>query len=228
MLFVASSILAAALASPRAQPPPVMAVPPPPLVAGGQILACDDGVTGGTLVQPDDAAYGNRFELVCAAARLRTVTFEHFGAGLAGPYAYRLRLLDADCRPLAGTALLSAPDAAAAPATAEVDVAALGWCIGTGFVLALEPLTCTAPGDCFPALAFDASSDGDASAHCGVVVAFGPGEPACFAPRSTDGRYFDFRLRAGVECDDPGCTTAVTARTWSGLKRLYSDPSGPP
>jgi hypothetical protein len=220
MLWVATALLSTALVVPH----PVRASPPAAGLQDTHMLSCDDGSMGGTLVQRDDTAYGNRFALGCAGGRLRRASFVHWGSGFAGPYAYRLRVLDAECRQVGVTGLLLAADAAGAPAAADVDLAAFGWCVGAGFVLALEPLTCAEVGDCFPAVAVDASSDGDSRAHCGVVVKLGGGSQECFAPRSADGRYFDFRLRAEVDCADPLCASPVAAGTWTGVKRLYADP----
>jgi hypothetical protein len=60
--------------------------------------ACDDGSSGGTLIQRIDAYYGNRFEVPCPGARVVGVRFVHHGYGLAGPYSFRLHLFDAGCR----------------------------------------------------------------------------------------------------------------------------------
>jgi hypothetical protein len=220
MFWLASTILSATLVVPR---PLAVAVP---AVAPQGVLACDDGTTGGTLVQPGDAAYGNRFTPACAGARVLGASFVHFGAGFAGPHLYRLLLLNGDCTWLAATAPLQAPDAAVAPVAVDVDLAALGWCVGGDFVVVVQPMDCTGETHgCFPALVVDASSDG--GDHCGVVVATGASAPECRSPQSADGRRFDFRLRVDVDCADPLCASPIASRTWSDVKRLYTDPTGP-
>ena len=222
----AAPLLAAALFVVRPLPPGTSAQAPA-LPGTDTAVSCDDGSMGGTLVQRLDAYYGNRFELACASARITSVQFTHFGAGRPGPYAYRLHLLDAACRETGVTALLTTPGAALDPATVSVDVSALGWCASGSFAVTLEPLSC-ADGlnglDCFPALVVDATSDTDAAAHCGVVSTETSSGRACLAPRSADGRYYDFLLRVGIVCNDLACTTAVEPTTWSTLKRLYRDP----
>jgi hypothetical protein len=220
MFWLASTILSATLVVPRPLP---LAVP---AAASEAVLACDDGTNGGTLVQPGDAAYGNRFAPGCGGGRVLRASFVHFGAGFAGPHTYRLLLLNGDCIQLAATAPLQAPDAAAAPGAVDVDLAALDWCVGGDFVVAVQPMDCTGEAHgCFPALVVDASShSGD---HCGVVVATAATAPTCRSPQSADGRRFDFRLRVDVDCADPRCATPVASRTWSDFKRLYIDPTDP-
>ncbi len=224
--LLAAPLLAAALCVVRPLPPGTNAHAPA-LPGTDSALSCDDGSMGGTLVQRLDAYYGNRFELGCASARITSVQFTHFGAGRPGPYAYRLHLLDAACRETGVTGLLTTPSAALEPATTSVDVAALAWCASGSFAVMVEPLSCAdglSGQDCFPALVVDATSDPEAGAHCGVVSAETSSGRACLAPRSADGRYYDFLLRVGIACNDPACTTGVRPATWSTLKRLYRDP----
>ena len=192
---VAMPLLATALAvfRPLTGPPPVFA-PSPPFVASS--ASCDDGADGGSLVQRGDTWYGNRLALSCPAGLLYAVEFTYFGAGMPGPYAYRLHVLDADCRELAVTGVLTLAGAPDAPATAQVDVASLGACVSSAFAILLEPLTCAdgaAAHDCMPALTVDASSDTQEAAHCAVVSTMGSNGRECFAPRSSDGRFYDFR-----------------------------------
>jgi hypothetical protein len=226
MLWLATSLLALVTVAER----PATGAAPVPAVdahaaAAGTVRACDDGTDAGTLVQRAGAAYGNRFSQDCAAAAVQSVSFVHFGAGNPGPYRYRLRVYDGACALVATTDVLAAGDAVAAPEAVEVDVAALGWCVGSEFALAVEPLGCPTPDDCFPALVVDASSDTHAGAHCAVVVTPADTDPACYAPRSADGRFFDFRLRVVTACHAPGCTTALANPTWSRFKCLYADPT---
>src|SRR5262245_59699246 len=112
MPWLASTILSATLFVARPLPAPIAAAAGSDALASDTVasstLACDDGTIAGTLVQPGDAAYGNRFTLGCARGHVLRATFVHFGAGFVGPYAYRLQLFDADCRPLATTEPLMA------------------------------------------------------------------------------------------------------------------------
>jgi hypothetical protein len=158
---------------------------------------------------------------------LQSVSFVYEGASTGGVDGFRLHVLDPDCKPLATTSVLSAPSGTG-PMSAEVDLESLGVCVQSGFAVTIEPLSCPMPEDCFPAVLVDATSDADAEAHCGVVAVLAGGAPECLAPRSSDGRYFDFRLRAVVDCTHPGCVTAIRPQTWSHVKRLYGDPAGTP
>jgi hypothetical protein len=188
---------------------------------------CDDGSFGGTLVQRGDMWYGNELQPGCAAARIERVRFAHFGYGLEGPYAFRLHLLDAECRPLGVSPELAVAGAPQAPAWADVDVTALGWCVTGPFLLALEPRTCAdgaAGRDCFPALVVDATSGGDGGAHCARVVVDPGSDPGCYAAQSADGRHFDFLLRVDLSCGAAECALAVAPGTWSLVKRLYASP----
>lgn len=220
---LAAPWLATALAVFRplaAAPAPLHPAPP----AVQSVAACDDGTSGGSLVQRGDTWYGNRLQPACASGRLTAVEFTYFGAGLTGPYAYRLHILDAECRTLATTPVWSVPGAAGAPATATVDVGALGVCVGSAFAIVLEPMSCAdgdTAQDCMPALVVDGSSDAHEPEHCGVANTVTSEGRACLAPRSADGRYFDFRLRAQVDCTAPECTSAVAPADWSRVKRLY-------
>lgn len=220
---LAAPLLATALVAwrPPAAPPAVQAPAPP---VAQHVAGCDDGADGGSLVQRGDTWYGNRLALACPSGRLTAVEFTYFGAGLPGPYAYRLHFLDAACRTLGSTSVVTVPGAPDAPATTTVDVAALGVCVSTAFAIVLEPLSCAdgaAAGDCMPALVVDGSSDAQETAHCGVVSTSTSGPRECLAPRSSDGRYFDFRLRAQVDCAAAECATPVAPAAWSRLKRLY-------
>jgi len=200
----------------------------PASVTDGSEAACDDGTAGGTLVQSIDAYYGNRFAPVCQAARIESARFVHYGYGLAGPYAFRLHVVDTTCGEIGVTPVLTTAGAPDLVTTAEVDLSPYGWCVSGEFLLLLEPLTC-ADGptghDCFPAVVVDASTDGDAAAHCATVSVLAGAERQCFAARSADGRYFDFGLRVGLQCVAPECATGLEDTTWSGAKRLYRDPS---
>lgn len=191
-----------------------------PAIAVAQTHGCDDGASGGTLVQRGDHYYGNAFAVGCARARLMAATFTYHGHGLAGPYAFRLHLVDPACGATGVTPTLTVPGAPGGYATAEIDLASLGWCVGPEFLLLLEPLACAAAEDCFPALAVDASSE-PVSTHCAVVSVPGSIARECRQARSSDGRGFDFRLRVAVDCGAPGCTTAVQAGTWGQVKRLF-------
>lgn len=193
-------------------------------VASSGEAACDDGSAGGTLVQRADDWYGNRFAAPCTAALLHSVRFAHFGYGLPGPYAFRLHLLDASCTEKGVTPILEIEGAPDDVTTVEIDLADLGWCVESAFHLLLEPLSCTGPtqDDCFPALVVDGTADGDGSSHCAIVSAPAATGRACFAARSADGRYFDFALRAQLDCASPQCATAVSPSTWGGLKRLFA------
>jgi hypothetical protein len=197
------------------------------LVASEAAITCDDGTTGGTLVERQDHYFGNRFVTPCAAAHLTKASFVHFGPQLDGAYTYRLHLLDAACHEIGVTPELVTPAAAAAPALAEVDLGGYGWCVDGSFALVLEPLTCadgSTAHDCFPALVVDATSDAVAGGHCALVNAPTADGRQCLAARSVDGRFFDFRLRVQATCGAPECTTAVRPGTWSDVKRLYRDP----
>jgi len=220
---LAAPLLATALVvfRPLAPQPPAQA-PAPPL--GQSTAGCDDGTNGGSLVQRSDTWYGNRLAIACPSGRLTGVEFTYFGAGLPGPYFYRLHVLDAECHELAVTSVWNVPGAPDAPATAQVDLAGLEACVSASFSLLLEPLSCAdgaAAHDCMPALLVDASSDTEEAAHCGVVNANTLDGRQCLAPRSVDGRFYDFRLRAQVECGVPGCTSATAPADWSRVKRLY-------
>lgn len=220
---LAAPLLATALVAWRPQLAPPTPLAPAPGVAQG-MAGCDDGADGGSLVQRGDTWYGNRLALACASGRLTAVEFTYFGAGLPGPYAYRLHFLDGACRVLASTAVASVPAAPDAPATVTVDVSALAVCVSADFAIVLEPLSCAdgpAAGDCMPALVVDGSSDSQEAAHCGVVSTTTSGGRECLAPRSSDGRFFDFRLRAQVDCAASECTSAVAPAAWSHVKRLY-------
>jgi hypothetical protein len=189
--------------------------------------ACDDGSVGGTLVQGVGDWYGNAFEAPCSGARVTQVRFQHLSYGLPGPYLYRLHLMDATCTLLASTGVLQVDPADAAPTWIEVDVSGAGWCVSGTYQIFLEPLTCDDPlrgDDCFPALCVDASSSTEPGAHCAQVSVQGAFERTCAAARSSDGRYFDFLLRAQVGCDDAACSTAVRSDAWSLVKSLYRTP----
>jgi hypothetical protein len=190
-------------------------------------LHCDDGTDGGTLVQRFDAYYGNRFSTGCAAALLQSVSFVHYGYAFAGPYSYRLHVLDTACREIGVTDVLRAASATQAPASVDVDLSSLGLCVGPEFFVMLEPQTCSdgpVGQDCFPAIVFDTTSDNDPSAHCASVSAQTITGRQCLAARSADGRYFDLRMRVRVACNSGGCTSAVAHTAWSNVKLLYVSP----
>lgn len=199
-----------------------------PVVTGGETLAvadaqthgCDDGTVGGTLVQRGDIYYGNRFTASCSGARLQSALFAYHGQGLAGPYAFRLHLIDPSCGAVGVTEVLTVPGAPDRVEETEIDLSALGWCVGSDFMLLLEPLTCANAADCLPALAVDATSDASGS-HCAVVSAPGIVGRECRQARSSDGRGFDFRLRVRLDCAAPSCATTVTREAWGPMKRLY-------
>jgi hypothetical protein len=187
-------------------------------------VACDDATNGGTLVQRSDTWYGNRFVVPCAGARVVSARFVHLGPGVFGTCAYRLHLLDADCREIGTSIQLDVPASPVVPGEAVVDLESYGWCVAGAFALVLEPLRCadgSAGRDCFPALVVDTTSDSDAAAHCAVVGAPAADGPSCLAPRSADGRFFDFRLRVELDCAASACATAVRAGTWTRAKRLF-------
>jgi hypothetical protein len=222
-------LVAATLASPSAivawRPMPGLQASRFPAFVSSSEAACDDGTSGGTLVERQDSWYGNLFAAPCAAGHILAVRLTHFGYGLPGPYEFRLHLLDLACRELGVTPVLAIPGAPDLPATTSIDLSDFGWCIEGGFHLLLEPLTCADGGtghDCFPALVVDASSDGDGPAHCAVVSAAAADGRQCFAARSADGRFFDFGLRVEVGCAAPECATAVQAVTWGRVKRIYT------
>jgi hypothetical protein len=207
--------------------PPAAVATAPALVAAETALGCDDGSTGGTLVQRQDHYFGNRFTAPCTATRVVSASFVHSGPALDGAYAFRLHLLDGACRELGVTAELTTPAAADAPLVANVDLSSYRWCVEGEFALVLEPLACadgTTGHDCFPALVVDATSDAASGAHCAIVDTPTADGRQCLAARSIDGRFFDFRLRVQVTCGAPECTTAVQPGTWSAVKRLYRDP----
>jgi hypothetical protein len=202
------------------------AAAPTPTVAQSE-EACDDGTVGGTLLQGIGDWYGNRFVASCAGERVTRVRFQHLSYGLPGPYHYRLHLVDASCTSLAATEVLQVEPADDLPAWVDVDVSEAGWCVSGEYQILLEPLTCVDPltgDDCFPALCVDSSSTTDPGSHCAVVSTQGAFERACAAARSSDGRYFDFLLRAEVVCEDPACTTAVQPTGWSVVKSFYKSP----
>src|SRR2546425_8930258 len=105
---------------------PSMQVAAPAPAAGEAEAGCDDGSSGGTLVERLEAYYGNRFTAPCAAAVLEGASFVHFGYGLAGPYAYRLHLLDAQCREIGVTDVQNLPAAGEAPGGGGVGVFVCG------------------------------------------------------------------------------------------------------
>ena len=190
-------------------------------------LHCDDGTNGGTLVQRFDAYYGNRYASGCAAALLQSVSFVHYGYAFAGPYSYRLHVLDSACREIGVTEPRRAASATQAPASVDVDLSGLGLCVGAEFYVLLEPLTCAdGPGgqDCFPAIVFDTTSDNDPAAHCASLSAQTIAGRQCLAARSADGRYFDLRMRVRLACGAGDCTSAVSHTAWSNVKRLYRAP----
>ena len=196
--------------------------------SAGAETSCDDGSFGGTLFESLEAYYGNQFSAPCAAAALQGVVFVHFGNGLPGPYLYRLHLLDAQCREIGVSDVRSAVGAPDTPATVEVDLSSHAWCVGSEFYLFVEPLTCAdgmSGTDCYPALAVDATSSNDPGVHCARVNVDTYSGRQCLAARSADDRYFDFRLRARLDCQVPGCTSPIAPTAWSTLKQLYRDPS---
>ena len=190
-------------------------------------LACDDGTIGGTLVQRLEDWYGNSFQTSCAGTRVTSVRFQHLSYGLAGPYFYRLHLVDTACATRMVTEVLEVGASAGEPSWVQVDLSAVDWCVQGEFQIYLEPLTCVTPlagQDCFPAVVVDATSDTDPGAHCARVSTQGAFERSCAAARSTDGRYFDFVLRVELQCDSASCSTAVTPTNWTLLKSIYRAP----
>jgi hypothetical protein len=196
---------------------------PAPIAIASGALGCDDGTAGGTLIERAGEWYGNRFVPDCGAALLVRANFVHAAYDLPGPYAFRLRLLDAACRELGATPQISIPASPGTVAAHEIDLAPYGWCIDGPFQILIEPLTwADAEGqDCFPALVVDASADADAEAHCATVSTAAAEGRQCFAARSADGRYFDFALRAELECAASECATPVAPSTWSRVKARF-------
>jgi hypothetical protein len=188
---------------------------------------CDDGSPGGTFVQGPEDWIGNTFVAACAGGRITSVRFQHLSYGLPGPYLFRLHLVDAACGLLASTDVVQIDASEGTPSWVEVDTDGAVWCVQGQYQVLLEPLTCAAPlsgEDCFPALVYDASSSTNPLAHCGRVSTQGAFERDCGAPRSADGRYFDFILRPQVQCAEPACATAVSPASWSLMKSLYQLP----
>jgi hypothetical protein len=223
-LFLATALTSPSLAV-DLRPVPSASVWRSDAVVTSHEAACDDGTAGGTLVQQQVAWYGNRLTPPCAGARIIGASLAHFGYGLPGPYEFRLHLLDAACRQIGVTPVLTIDGAPDTPATASINLSDFEWCTEGAFHLLLEPLTCadgSQGGDCFPAVIVDASSDADATEHCGVVSTAGAAGRQCLAPRSADGRFFDFGLRVQVACAAPACATAVELVPWGLVKRIYS------
>jgi hypothetical protein len=180
-----------------------------------QSNGCDDGVDRGTLVQRGDLYYGNRIEAACTGARLAAVEFVH--AGITTTSAYRIHVLDAGCHEIGVTPVLFTTNPDASPHLESVDLRAAGWCASAEIRVLVEPLGCSQPADCFPAVVVDGGTGSD----CARVAVPAPGGRSCLAARTSDGRGFAFRLRVRFDCDSAGCTTAVVPRTWSAAKQLY-------
>lgn len=186
--------------------------------------SCDDGSMGGTFVQRLEDWYGNSFVAACGGGRITSVRFQHLSYGLPGPYLFRLHLVDATCGWVGSTDVLETDPSDTEPGWVEVDTEDRGWCVQGDYQVLLEPLSCMDPlggEDCFPALAYDATSSTDPAAHCAVVSTQGTFDRACSSARSADGRFFDFVLRPQLQCDDPACSTAVAPASWSLMKSLY-------
>lgn len=206
---------------------PYVGVQPAPVGRIHSEVGCDDGSVGGTLIQSLEEWYGNAFTAPCGGARVTHVRFQHMSYGLSGPYLYRLHLLDSACQLLVSTPLLETESGDGEPTWVDVDVSNQDWCVAGDYQIFLEPLTCAdalSGADCFPALVVDSTSSPEPGTHCAVVNTPSLFGRACGAARSADGRYFDFLLRAEVDCAAASCSTGLQATSWSLIKSLYASP----
>ena len=183
---------------------------------GGSSVAfsCDEGAQDSAFYQNQGQAYGNAFD-TGAGGPLSVLDFEHFGFGFPGAYAYNVLVLDeATCTVVGSVNGLLAVDAAGAPAQEIVDLCDENIVVSGSTVVAIEPLTCAIPTDCYPDVLFDQTGTIN---ECGrsLLVADNSG---CDDPTIGGFGAVDFLLRVSV--DECG-STPTEVKSWSEVKDSF-------
>jgi len=146
-------------------------------------IGCNGINFDSALYQSDAAIYGNQLDAGDGGI-LQTLSFQHNGYGFAGPYNYKLSVWDfGTCTQLYPEADLIAADAAAAKVTEIVPLTSYGWAVTSYFFIGIQPLTCNAPGDCYPDVGFeyDYKTNPPSAIGCGSVVDLAdPALPTCW------------------------------------------------
>jgi hypothetical protein len=193
-------------------------------VLDDQELSCDDGGWEGFIINTgSENWYGNLFELPCDVAHLKSIWFQHYSPGFVGPYSYNLHVLDASCTEILAVNGLTAQNAAGAIRTEVVDLESYGLCVDGDFHIMIEPLSCQdAPASqdtCYPSMLIDLSPGPNPALACSRIR-IPSGQCLQF---TAGGNYWNYLLRATVECDAPIClgfpdTMVVdTTSAWPGV-----------
>ena len=180
-----------------------------PFNNGRVAFVCDDDVLENAYFENELTAYGNAFD-VGAGGPLSVVGFWHYGwFTQVGPYDYNLKVYDeATCTEIASIPL-EAADAFDHDEFEEEDLCAYGVNVSGQIVVAVEPLSCAGPTDCYPDVYFERIAPINACSRI-VDVATGAG---CDVANQDD-----FLLRITVdECGG----TPTEDNTWGGVKNLY-------
>ena len=181
-----------------------------PFNSGRVAFTCDDDVLSSAYFANALSAYGNAFD-VGAGGPLSHVEFWHYGwFTLAGPYDYNLKVYDeATCTEIASIPLVAA-HAFDHDELAVEDLCTYGIAVSGAIVVAVEPLSCAAPTDCYPDVYFDDVAPVNDCTR--IVDTTGPS--GC----DVGGFLNDHVLRISV--DECGGTPTDEA-SWGGVKNLY-------
>ncbi len=188
---------------------------PPPFAFTARTAYYCNGVTGeNAFYELNTAAYGNAYD-VGVGGPLSYLDFVHFGwYTLVGPYEYHVVVYDrVTCTQMCDFGSLWAADAYSAPVQEIVDVCAYNCNVTGDVIVAIRPMSCYAPNDCYPDIYFDTTN----ALGCGHIVDYSVTPEECSQIVSTAG-VVDFLF--GIYVDE--CApTATESTTWGSVKGLY-------
>ena len=188
--------------------------PPPFAFTARTAYYCNGSVGENAFYELATAAYGNAYS-VGVGGPLSYLDFVHFGwTTLYGPYEYHVVVYDqATCTQMCDFGSLFAGDAAAGPTEEIVEVCNYNCNVTGDVIVAIRPMSCAAPNDCYPDIYFDFTG----ALGCGSIVDYSVIPEECAQILSTSG-VVDFLF--GIYVDE--CApTATESTTWGAMKALY-------
>lgn len=174
-----------------------------------EIYQCDDGFLDNAYFENQGYAYGNAFNITTPGP-LSTISYWHHGwFTLFGPYAYNVHVFDdATCTPICVIGPLEAADAYDHDEFEVEDLCDFQCAVTGNTIVAVEPLSCSAPNDCYPDVYFDQTGVFDG---CDRILNLA-------APDCSPQLNGDFVLQITVDECQP---SPVQTSTWGHLKSIY-------
>lgn len=181
--------------------------------SGRVAYACDDGNLDNAYFENALTGYGNAFD-VGAGGPLSSVEYWHYGwATLVGPYDYNLRVYDDGTCTEIGSIALQAADAFSSDQLEVEDLCDYGINVSGAIVVAVEPLSCSTPTDCYPDVYFDQTGVFDGCDRIIDVV----GLTGCGGPPNG---VANGDLTVRITVDECG-VVPTEEHSWSAVKGLY-------